>query len=66
MKLLHNITCILVTLAAINWGLVGLFDLNVVHKLFSTMPMVEKGIYIALGIAGVLFAVLETKEHKYF
>ena len=64
--LLHNITCLAVTFAAINWGLVGLFDVNLVHTLFGMMPMIEKYVYIGIGVAGLIFAALETGRHNYF
>ena len=57
MKLLHNITFLLVVIGAINWGLIGLFDINLVTSLFASMPQVEKYIYILIGVAGVIFAL---------
>ena len=64
-SILHNISGLLAIIGAINWGLVGLFDMNLVTSLFGTMPMLVKGIYIAIGIAGLVFAALEASEQKY-
>ncbi len=63
MNLLHTLTWLLVTIGAINWGLVGLFDINLVSMLFKDWPAAQKAIYGLIGLAGVVFAVLEIKEH---
>ena len=63
-KLLHNITFLLVVIGAINWGLIGLFGINLVTSLFASMPQVEKYIYILIGVAGVIFALQEVSEHR--
>lgn len=38
---------------AINWGLVGIFDFNLVHSLFYFSPSLERGIYGIVGISGL-------------
>ena len=63
-KLLHNITFLLVIIGAINWGLIGLIGMNFVTSLFGSMPHIEKYIYILIGIAGVIFALQEVSEHR--
>jgi uncharacterized protein len=63
-KILHHLSFLLTVLGAINWGLVGLFKFNLVERLFGTMPVVAQAIYIAIGIAGVLFALQEVSEHR--
>lgn len=63
-NLLRAITGLLVIIAAVNWGLVGLFNMNLVHSLFGTVPMVEKAVYIIIGAAGLIFAALEFNEHS--
>lgn len=63
-NLLRAITGLLVIIGAVNWGLVGLFNMNLVHSLFGTVPMIEKCVYIAVGAAGLIFAALEYTEHS--
>ncbi len=63
-NLIRALTGLLVIIGAVNWGLVGLFDMNLVHSLFGTMPMVEKYVYVAIGVAGIIFAALEFSEHR--
>lgn len=43
----------LVVVGALNWLLVGLFKWNLVHAIFGGMPMLERVIYILVGLAGL-------------
>lgn len=63
------ITCLLVVIGAVNWGLVGLgsflkMNLNVVNLLLGSMPTVEWIVYLVVGVAGLMFAyvMLTMKE----
>lgn len=47
------IAIILVIIGALNWGCVGIFDLNIVHLIFAKIAIVEKIIYIVVGLAGL-------------
>ncbi|MCF6766705.1 DUF378 domain-containing protein [Thiotrichales bacterium 19S3-7] len=45
-----------------NWLLVGVFDFNLVHFIFSWSNIIERLIYVVVGIAGVLcIPMLKTK-----
>lgn len=46
---------VLVIVGAINWGLVGLFGLDLVAALFGSMPTVSRIVYVLVGIAGLYF-----------
>jgi uncharacterized membrane protein YuzA (DUF378 family) len=54
MKALYAIVLTLVIVGAINWGLVGLFDLDVVAAVFGLDTVASEAVYIAVGIAGLL------------
>jgi len=43
----------LVILGAINWGLIGFFQLDLVAFLFGNMTVVSKVIYGVMGICGL-------------
>lgn len=43
----------LLIIGAINWGLVGLVKLNLVHLIFNFSPVLEKYIYGLVGAAGL-------------
>ncbi|MBR2707909.1 MAG: DUF378 domain-containing protein [Bacilli bacterium] len=48
-------TCLVLTIVgAINWGLIGLLDFNLVSTIFGSGTMLEKLIYILVGIAGII------------
>ena len=52
-KTLHLITYSLVVVGALNWGLVGLLDFNLVNALFGAWPTVEKLVYLLVGVSAV-------------
>lgn len=52
-KTLHMVAFLLVIVGALNWGLVGLFGFNLVNTLLSFMPVLEKVVYILVGISAV-------------
>lgn len=55
MRTLTIISLLLVIIGAINWGLIGLFDFNLVALIFGGAESVlTKVIYILVGIAGLL------------
>jgi uncharacterized membrane protein YuzA (DUF378 family) len=49
-----NIVGIMVILGALNWGLVGLFQYNLVASLLGEMSAASRAVYAVIGIAGVL------------
>lgn len=61
-NLLCKVAGLISAIAAINWGLVGLFDFNLVTTIFSTMPQLVKVTYIVFGLAGVIFAGLSVTD----
>lgn len=53
MRALDIIALILVVIGAINWGLIGFFQFNLVDSLFGTMSSFSRIIYALVGIAGL-------------
>ena len=47
------IALILLIIGGLNWGLVGLFDFNLVAAIFGAASILSKIIYIVVGLAGV-------------
>ena len=45
---------LLVVVGAVNWGLVGAFNKNLVSSLLGSGTMAEKVVYIVIGIAGIM------------
>jgi len=61
MSILHKVTFILLVVGGLNWGLVGLFDFNLVMMLFGAWPMLEKLVYILVGASAIVEVVLHPK-----
>ena len=54
MKTLQSIALTLTIIGAINWGLIGLFDFNLVALIFGGADSIlTKIIYIIVGICGI-------------
>jgi uncharacterized membrane protein YuzA (DUF378 family) len=53
MKILDKTMLSLVIIGAINWGLIGFFDFNLVDTLFGSMNMLTRIIYILVGLSGL-------------
>lgn len=61
MKLLHMVAFSLVVVGALNWGLVALFDFNLVKVVFGALdPLVEKLVYVLVAASAVVLVV----QHK--
>ena len=54
MVILQKIALVFTIIGAINWGLIGLFDFNLVATLFGSVEMLERIIYILVGICGLI------------
>jgi len=58
MKTLDIIVGILLVIGGLNWGLVGLFDFNVVDTLFGEMSPVSRIVYVIVGLAALYDIVM--------
>ncbi len=60
-------TCLVITIiGALNWGLIGLLDFNLVDTLFGVGSMLSRIVYTLVGICGIvnigiLLSHIETK-----
>ncbi len=53
MKIVDKIALILIIIGAINWGLIGFFNFNLVDTIFGTMSILSRIIYALVGISGL-------------
>ena len=53
MKVIDTIALILVIIGAINWGLIGIFNFNLVDTIFGAMSAISRIIYTLVGLAGL-------------
>lgn len=54
MEILQKTCLVLTIIGAINWGLIGLLDFNLVSFLFGEMTMLSRVVYSLVGIAGLI------------
>lgn len=57
LKAINTIAFILLVVGGLNWGLVGLFDFNLVDAILGGMPALERVVYILVGLSAILAAV---------
>lgn len=53
------IAFVLVIIGGLNWGLVGLFQLDLVALTLSAVPMLQRAVYILVGLSA-LWVVINT------
>lgn len=58
------VALVLVIIGALNWGLVGVFSINLVALLFGEATLVSRLIYILVGLAGVWLIFAASREFK--
>lgn len=54
MQTLQKAALVLIIIGAINWGLIGLFDFNLVETLFGADNIMTKIVYVLVGISGII------------
>lgn len=64
-----SIGFVLLIIGGLNWGLVGLFDFDVINALFGKVPLIERLVYVMIGLSavGIILEVLSrcrTYEHQ--
>ncbi|WP_066062996.1 DUF378 domain-containing protein [Neobacillus soli] len=70
MRMIHRIALILVIIGAINWGLIGFFQYDLVAAIFGGQgSVVSRVIYSLVGISGLicvslLFAPMRKEVHE--
>ena len=64
MKLLDNIVLALVVIGAVNWGLIGFFEFDLVAALFGEMTAFSRIVYGLVGISG-LYAISFFAKSQY-
>ncbi len=51
-------------IAAINWGLLGLVNVNLVETIFGSTGVITKVVYILIGVTGVYKVYMLTMMKK--
>ncbi len=64
MKILHMVAFLLTVVGAVNWGLVGLLEFNLVTAVVGSIAGAEKVVYILVGASAVYLLVTHKKDCK--
>lgn len=54
METLQKSALVLTIIGAINWGLIGLFEFDLVAAIFGDMSLFSRIIYTLVGVAGLI------------
>lgn len=68
LSLIDKLSFILVIIGALNWGLIGLFNFNLIGAIFGEPAnFIGRIIYILVGVAGIylIYFWLNTKRKAY-
>ena len=60
---LGTVAFILVVIGAINWGLVGVFNFDLVAYLLGGMSMLSRIVYDLVGLSGIYMIVMASKKN---
>jgi uncharacterized protein len=58
------VALIILVVGGLNWGLVGLFGLDVVATVFGDMSAVSRAVYVLVGLAAVWVVFMTGKLGK--
>lgn len=58
------VSFVLVIVGALNWGLVGIFQYNLVNAIFGAGSAISRIIYALVGLAGVYTIYALSKGHS--
>ncbi len=61
MNTVYKIALTLIIIGALNWGMVGLFDVNLVTLLFGEESVLTNIVYAIIGICGLISTALLLK-----
>lgn len=64
MKTVHMLAYTLLWVGGLNWGLVGLFNLDLVNLLFGSMPAIANLVYVLVGVSAVYTLTTHMGECK--
>lgn len=67
LSIIDKASFILVIIGSLNWGLVGLFNLDLAEALFGgKLQFITRIVYIIIGVAGInmLILLLKTKNQN--
>ncbi|MCB2292136.1 DUF378 domain-containing protein [Clostridium algoriphilum] len=61
---IDKLSFVLVLIGALNWGLLGLLNFNLVNVIFGGIPFLARVIYILVGLSAVNIIVFIFRSKK--
>ncbi len=56
------IALVLVIVGGLNWGVVGLLNVDLVELIFGSIPILQRIVYIVVGLAAIYLIYFATKK----
>ena len=54
METIQKVLLVITIIGAVNWGLIGLLDINLVAAIFGSQSILSKIVYSLVGICGLV------------
>jgi len=64
LSMIDKLSFIFVLVGALNWGLLGLLNFNLVSFIFGSVPFLARAIYILVGLSAVNIIVFIFRNKK--
>ncbi|MCJ7691510.1 MAG: DUF378 domain-containing protein [Clostridiaceae bacterium] len=64
LSIIDKLSFIFVLVGALNWGLLGLLNFNLVSFIFGSVPFLARAIYILVGLSAVNIIVFILRNKK--
>ena len=62
MSTLYKVTLVLAIIGCVNWGLIGLFNFNLVEFLFGDGTILTRVVYVIVALSGLVNIGILTKD----
>ena len=64
-NIIDFVAWILVIAGALNWGIIGVLNLNLADKFLSSMPILSRVVYVVVGVAGIWIIFSKLRRRYY-
>ncbi len=64
MNIIKAITYTVVLIGALNWGLIGAFNFDLISFLFGEMSALSRVIYTIVGLCAIGYFILSFRDHE--
>ncbi len=64
MSIFQKLLLVITIIGALNWGLIGIFEFNLVSFLFGIDSFLTRSVYTIVGLAGIVNIALLTLRNE--